>query len=101
MSQLHANKKGNVHKNLYYPMPKTLYEKFVNKKWAERNDIFESRSAFIKNANKSCNESSDSERNFFMNKAAPAIKTRINHFFKPAAIISSSRYQLPSQLPQV
>ena len=44
MSQLNAsNKSSFCHKNLYYPMPKTMYEKFVNKNWKERSDIFEVR----------------------------------------------------------
>ena len=73
MSQLYANKKGN-NKNLHYRMPITLYEKFVNKRWIERKDIFETRSSFVAKANKIWKESSDSDRNNFISKPAPEIK---------------------------
>ena len=42
MSQPNASNKSSLcHKNLDYPIPRTMYEKFVNKKWKERRDIFE------------------------------------------------------------
>ena len=44
MSQIQAKKKID----LYYRMCKTSYEQFINKKWAERKDIFETKKSFIK-----------------------------------------------------
>ena len=44
MSQIQAKKKID----LYYRMRKTSYEQFINKKWVERKDIFETKKSFIK-----------------------------------------------------
>jgi len=42
MSQLHASSKSSM-LSPYFAKPSSSYEKFVNKKWAERNDIFETK----------------------------------------------------------
>ena len=42
MSQLRAKKSVD----LYYKFPKTDYERFINKKWIEREDPFESKKTF-------------------------------------------------------
>jgi len=47
MSQLHASSKSSM-LSPYFAKPSSSYEKFVNKKWAERNDIFETKKKFIK-----------------------------------------------------
>ena len=60
-------------------MPKTTYEKFVNKKWVERKYIFESRSAFISRANKAWRDSSDSKK-----QKMQIINWRPNRLYKPA-----------------
>ena len=44
MSHIQAKKKIN----LYYRMPKTSYEQFINKKWVERKDIFEQKNRLSK-----------------------------------------------------
>ena len=91
MSQLHASSKGNVNnKHLYYSIPKTNYERFINKKWTERKNIFESRSSFIARADKTWKESSDTQKEHFMNTIPPPTKSRINFFFKQNATVKSS-----------
>ena len=42
-------------------MPKTIYEKFVNKKWKERRNIFEDKKVFIARSNKVWKELSDAD----------------------------------------
>ena len=44
MSQIQAKKEID----LYYRMPKTSYEQFINKKWVERKDIFETKIVYQK-----------------------------------------------------
>ena len=85
MSQLNASNKSSLcHKNLYYPMPKSIYEKFVSKKWKERRDIFEDKKLFIARTNKVWKELSDVKKHVFMNAAPPPpTKNHIGFFFKP------------------
>ena len=63
-------------------MPKTMYEKFVNKKWKERRDIFEDK-VFIARTNKVWKGLSDAEKHVFMNDAPPSpTKNHTGFFFK-------------------
>ena len=60
-----------------------MYEKFVNKKWKERRDIFEDKKVFIARTNKVWKELSDAEKHVFMNAAPPPpTKNDIGFFFK-------------------
>ena len=62
-------------------MLKTMYEKFVNKNWKERRDIFEDK-VFIARTNKVWKELSDAEKHFFMNAPPPNAKNHIGFFFR-------------------
>ena len=84
MSQLHAAAKKQV--SLYYPVPKSTYEKFINKKWIERKNVFQSKKNFIENSNSVWKTTSQRERDEFMNAPAPIPKHQISHFFKPNKI---------------
>ena len=91
--QLQAYKKGNIpNKNLYYPLPKTLYESFINKKWVKRKDIIQSRSAFIKTAHRAWKESNESERQKFLKATPPQLPTKscISFYFKKETTSSTS-----------
>jgi len=85
MSQLTVGNKGNLrNKNLYFPVPKSFYEKFVNKKWVERFDVFESKQDFARKVEKVWRESNDAKRDMFMKAPPPPpTKSHINYFFKP------------------
>ena len=105
MSQLNASNKSSLcHKNLYYPMPKIMYEKFVNKKWKERRDIFEDKKVFIARTNKVWKELSDAEKHVFMNAAPPPpTKNHTGFFFKsktpkatPATVSAQTEIELSS-----
>ena len=74
MSQLNAAKS---YKN-YFTNARTLYEKYINKKWSEKDDIFESKEKFIKRTRREWKSSSDESRNAFMSAAAPTNKKRIS-----------------------
>ena len=64
-------------------MPKTKYEKFLNKKWKENRNILEDKKVFIARTNKVWKELSDVEKHVFMNAAPPPpTKNHIGFFFK-------------------
>ena len=89
--QLQAYKKGNIpNKNLYYPLPKTLYESFINKKWVKRKDIIQSRSAFIKTAHRAWKESNESERQKFLKATPPQLPTKSRSFYFKKETTSST-----------
>ncbi len=92
MSQLHAAKSVK----LYYSSPKTLYQNYINKKWVERSNAYESSDSFIKRANLSWKNSNDAEKQSFMSAAPPAkkSKTQINFYFK-----TKSSSDLPARNP--
>ena len=85
-------------------MPKTMYEKFVNKKWKERRDIFEDKKVFIARTNKVWKELSDAEKHVFMNAAPPPpTKNHIGFFFNsktpkalPATVSAQTEIKLSS-----
>ena len=83
MSQINASsaKKAAL---LYFSAPKTSYEKYVNKKWEERVDIFISKQNFIKQAVSDWNKSTQEERDLFMSAPPPAHRAykRMDQFFK-------------------
>ena len=103
MSQLHASsKEKSNNKHLYYLMPKTTYEKFKNKKWVERKYIFESWSTFISRAIKAWRDSSDSEKQKFLNSDLPLLtKSRIALFFKQKKTTNSAKSSLTTNTPSV
>ena len=81
-----------------------MYEKFVNKKWNERRDIFEDKKVFIARTNKVWKELSDAEKHVFMNAASPPpTKNHIGFFFKskmpealPATVSAQTEIKLSS-----
>ena len=83
-------------------MPKTMYEKFVNKKWKERRDIFEDKKVFIARTNKVWKELSDAEKHVFMNAAPPPpTKNHIGFFFNsktPKALLATVSAQTEIKL---
>ena len=86
MSQLHAA--AAVRK--YFSSPKTLYERYINKKWTERMDKFQSKQGFIKKAITEWKNSSDQEWIEFLSSKAPESKFSIVSFFKPVQKISTN-----------
>ena len=83
-------------------MPKTTYEKFKNKKWVERKYIFESWSTFISGAIKAWRDSSDSEKQKFLNSDLPLLtKSRIAFFFKQKKTTNSAKSSLTTNTPSV
>ena len=77
MSQIQAKKKID----LYYRMPKTSYEQFINKKWVERKDIFETKKSFIKREDANWKSMNQLEKEMFMKAPPPAPgKSRIGTF---------------------
>ena len=77
---------------MYYPLPKTLYGSFINKKWVERKDIFQSRSAFIKTTNRAWKESNEPERQNFLKATPPPppTKSRISFYLQKERTSSTS-----------
>ena len=75
MSQVQAKKKVD----LYYRMPKTSYEQFINKKWVKRKDVFETKKRLSQERMKNM---SQIEKDLFMKSppTAPS-KNRIGFFF--------------------
>jgi len=78
MSQLRARKALN----LYYSMPKTFYENFVNKRWQERNDIFEKKEKFINRVNAIWKSMTEEDKKQYMLKPLAERKSRITSFFQ-------------------
>ena len=72
MSQLNAAK----HIQPYYPMPKTWYEHFVNKKWSERDNIFLPKIKFIEQVNLIWKGLSEDDKKLFMD-APPPLRKKI------------------------
>ena len=56
---MNTAKKSN---ELNFKSAKYKHEKYINKKWAERKDLFESKETFITRASAEWNGSSDVER---------------------------------------
>ena len=71
-------------------MPKNKYEKFVNKKWKERRDIFEDKKVFIARTKKVWKKLSGTEKHVFMNAAPPPPKKNHIHGIKRVRIWSYS-----------
>ena len=67
MSQIQAKKKID----LYYRMPRTSYEQFINKKWVERKDIFETKKTFIKMEDANWKSMNQLEKEMFMTAPPP------------------------------
>ena len=76
---------------LYFKSAKSKYERYINKKWAERKDLFESKQTFITRAPASWERSSDVEQESFWNASATAAnKMRIKNFFCSNTTLKSS-----------
>ena len=76
---------------LYFKSAKSKYERYINKKWAERKDLFESKQTFITRAPASWERSSDVEQESFWNASATAAnKMRIKNFFCSNKTLKSS-----------
>ena len=87
MSQIQAKKKIDF----YYRMPKTSYEQFINKKWVERKDIFETKKSFIKKEDANWKSMNKLEKEMFMKALPPSPgKSRIGHFFKPKTSLKTN-----------
>ena len=88
MSQLRAKKSVD----LYYKFPKTDYERFINKKWIEREDPFESKKTFIERENVCWGSMNDGDKSAFLQLPPPVPgKNRISFFFKPELKQSKSK----------
>ena len=58
---------------LYFNSPSTTFEKYVNKKWVERRDIFESKQNFIKHTSQEWEASSPEEQQSFKSASQPNV----------------------------
>ena len=67
--------------NYYYANPKTLYERYINKKWVERTDVQQTKEAFIQQENTKWKEIPELERVAFMSAPPPKKRRRINNYF--------------------
>ena len=73
-------------KALYFNSPSTTFEKYVNKKWVERRDIFESKQNFIKRTSQEWKASSPEERQSFLSASQPNVHPMsIKNFFKSSS----------------
>ena len=73
-------------KALYFNSPSTTFEKYVNKKWVERRDIFESKQNFIKCTSQEWKASSPEERQSFLSASQPNVHPMsIKNFFKSSS----------------
>ena len=71
---------------LYFNSPSTTFEKYVNKKWVERRDIFESKQNFIKCTSQEWKASSPEERQSFLSASQPNVHPMsIKNFFKSSS----------------
>ena len=61
---------------LYFQNPKSAYERFINKLWVERKNIFEEKRTFIIRANSRWKNMNEEDRTKFMARAAPASSTK-------------------------
>ena len=98
MSQLNA--KASSSKNpklcLYFSLPKTTYEKFVNKKWCERKDIYESKQTFIKRTLSEWKVLNKDEKVEFLSSPAPENRHSIKIFFSVVQKPSSKHMPQPT-----
>ena len=83
----------------YFNSPKSTYEHFINKKWAERKDLDESKQNFLKRAINEWKNASDQQRIEFLQAAPPPAnkRSRITGFFKRVDSASSKK-KLPKIL---
>ena len=79
----HLNKSAANRVKSYFSTPKSVYEKYINKKWDERKNNFISKQRFIETAISEWKISTDVERIEFLSKKAPERKEKtIKDFFK-------------------
>ena len=96
MSQLHASSAKKI--ALYFKNPSTLYEHFINKKWIERTNVFQSKQSFIKTAIESWNNSTDEESlKYLSQKAVPKNRRSITRFFAPKKKTSQTSEEVPNE----
>lgn len=77
------NKVAAKRVNSYFSNPKSVYERYINKKWDERKNNFTSKQAFIETAISEWKNSTDIDRFEFLSKKAPERKEKtIKDFFK-------------------
>jgi len=76
--------------NSYFATPKSMYEKFVNKKWDERAKIHASKQDFIKVTISEWKSLSEQERIQFLSKKAPERprEKTVLDFFRKKTLIS-------------
>lgn len=86
MSLLNAHSKSkNARLSSYFALPRTTYEKFVNKKWCERKNIFETKQTFIERILPEWKSLTESERVEFLSAPAPKNHPmRIDRYFTEA-----------------
>ena len=70
-SQVNASGKKSKITSLYFKLPKTTYEKFVNKKWVERKDYFELKQKFILRTAAEWKDMQKASREQFLNAPNP------------------------------
>ena len=96
MSQLYASSANKI--ALYFKNPSTLYEHFINKKWIERMNVFQSKQSFIKTAIESWNNSTGEESlKYWSQKAVPKNRTSITKFFAPKKETSQTSGEVPNE----
>ena len=69
-------------KKLYFKSGKSKYEKYINKKWVEQKDLFESKKAFRARGSVEWKGSRDAKPEKFLDVSeTAAYKMSIKHFF--------------------
>lgn len=80
MSSCILQRKRSIFAMPYIPTMK--YEKFVNKKWVEQEDLFQSKKTFIECTDALWKSMNDEEIAAFMSVPAAPKKNQISFFFK-------------------
>ena len=93
-SQLNASSSKKAI-SLYFKLPKNTYEKFVNKKWCERKNYFETKKTFIERTLLEWKATSEGDRITFLSEPAPQNnRISMKTFFSPVPKnIKSSSHQ--------
>ena len=73
MSQLRASSK-NSRLSCYFANPSSTYDKFVNKPWIERTDVFESKQNFIERTVREWDTLDEIQRNEFLCAPSPELR---------------------------